>query len=625
MCLLRPPFRAAYRSRAPTWKSPVERSHKLTFGASLIEDGVAFRFWAPKHDRVGLEVNSADTPLPMQALADGWHELILPRAGSGCLYRFVLPDGLRVPDPASRFQPQDVHGPSEVIDPHAYVWQDAAWRGRPWEQCVLYELHIGTFTPDGTFRAAIEKLDSLVDLGITAIELMPIADFPGKRNWGYDGVLLYAPDSSYGRPEDLKALVDAAHARGLMIFLDVVYNHFGPDGNYLPAYAPIFKDVHTPWGAAINYDAEHSTPVREFIIENAVYWTKEYHFDGSRLDAVHAILDQSPQHLLEAIAVRVRKAVPDRYIHLIVENEENQAYHLRREPDGQVLRFTAQWNDDVHHVLHTAASGETSGYYVEYAGDTQKLARALAEGFAFQGEMMTYRGEPRGEPSAHLPPAAFVAFIQNHDQIGNRAFGDRLNAVASREAMRAIASIYLLAPQIPMIFMGEEWAASQPFPFFCDFEGELSNAVREGRRAEFAKFPEFQDPEQRERIPDPTAVETFNSAKLNWDDPKHGKHAEWRSFYKELLTVRRAEIVPRLKGAKSGSYEIIGDAAVLVTWLLGDGAKLTLCANLKAAPLSGFEFPLGHRVWTEGESLTQGLGPWNVVWIMSTEGSNAVA
>jgi len=589
----------------------------MPFGAEITKEGVQFRLWAPKQKEVGLKLDADGDVHKMRALDEGWFELITDQARAGSLYQFVLSDGLHVPDPASRFQPQDVHGPSEVIDPSAYAWQDDEWRGRPWEDCVLYEIHIGAFTPDGTFRAAIEKLDLLAELGVTAIELMPVADFPGLRNWGYDGVLLYAPDSSYGRPEDLKALVDAAHAKGMMVFLDVVYNHFGPDGNYLPSYAPIFKDTHTPWGASINYDAEESGPVRAFMIENAAYWVEEYHFDGLRLDAVHAIADRSAQHLLEAIAARVRTADQGRHIHLIIENEENESSRLTRGADGKPVQYNAQWNDDIHHVLHTAASGETSGYYADYAGDTEKLARALAQGFAFQGEMMNYRGAARGEPSAHLPPSAFVAFTQNHDQIGNRAFGERLNVIAPREALRAMTAIYLLLPQIPMIFMGEDWGAAQPFPFFCDFAGELSDAVREGRRAEFAKFPEFQHEEQRARIPDPTAKETFLSAKLQWNEMNQGIHAGWRRFYKELLALRHLEIIPRLKGAKSGIYETPGEAAVRISWTLGDGSTLTLCANLKDRAQPDFAAPEGRRIWSEGEAGTDTLGPWSVLWTLN--------
>jgi maltooligosyltrehalose trehalohydrolase len=599
------------------WNYFLSHAHHMSFGAQLTQDGVRFRLWAPEVDRVDIEIDG--NLFPMHRLNDGWNELTVSNARAGTLYRFVLPDGLRVPDPVSRFQPSDVHGPSEVIDPTTYVWQNESWPGRPWEECVVYELHVGSFTREGTFRAALERLDHLVELGVTAIELMPIADFPGARNWGYDGVLPYAPDASYGRPDDLKAFIDAAHGKGLMVFLDVVYNHFGPDGNYLSAYAPIFKGTHTPWGAAINLDAEHSEQVRELIIENAVYWTQEYLSDGLRLDAVHALIDTNPQHILEVIASRVRKAATGRHIHLIIENEENQTSWLVRDADGRPQHYTAQWNDDVHHALHAAATGETSGYYADYADDTKKLGRALGEGFAFQGETMPYRGTPRGEPSAFLPPSAFIAFIQNHDQIGNRAFGERLTAIASPEAIRAIASIYLLLPQIPMIFMGEEWGASQPFPFFCDFAGELSDAVREGRRAEFAKFPEFQSPDKRALIPDPTAEDTFLSAKLNWDDIERGDHAEWKSFYKNLLDVRHKEIIPHLKGCKSICYEILGEQAVLAAWMLGDGATLTLCANLKAQPLPNFELPLGRRIWTQGTPTPAQLEAWNVVWLLRGE------
>ena len=345
---------------------------------------------------------------------------------------------------------------------------------------------MGTFTDEGTFVAAVAKLDHLVSLGVTAIEIMPVADFPGKRNWGYDGVLLYAPDSSYGRPEDFKWFIEQAHLMGLMVILDVVYNHLGPDGNFIPKYASqIFTDRHkTPWGDAVNYDGDGSEYVREFVIQNALYWIEEFYLDGLRLDAVHAIKDDGPKHLLNELAERVREAVSSHPVHLILENEDNRVDLLRRGERGEAITYTAQWNDDMHHVLHTAATLETNGYYGDYEGDTEKLGRALAEGFAFQGEIMQARNSARGEPSAELPPGAFIAFMQNHDQIGNRAFGERINAIASQEAVHAIAAIYLLLPQTPMLFMGEEWGSSQPFPFFCDFEGELgeSGAKRTSRR-----------------------------------------------------------------------------------------------------------------------------------------------
>jgi maltooligosyltrehalose trehalohydrolase len=591
-----------------------------SFGASIANGGVCFRLWAPNQECVSLLLEDA-RPLPMQTTKDGWHELLSPVAKAGTKYRFLLEGGLEVPDPASRFQPADVHGPSEVVDPHGYKWKDLAWTGRPWEESVIYEIHVGTFTEEGTFRSAIERLDYLAELGITAIEIMPVADFPGNRNWGYDGVLLFAPDSSYGRPDDLKALIDAAHARRIMVFLDVVYNHFGPDGNYLPSYSPIFTDRHeTPWGAAVNYDADESEMVREFVIQNAIYWITQFRLDGLRLDAVHAIKDDSETHIVDELASRVRNASQSRHIHLLLENEDNEVGPLERS-GGKPRYYTAQWNDDVHHALHTAVTGERSGYYVDYAGDTEKLGRSLAEGFAFQGERMISRGSPRGEPSAHLPPTAFVSFTQNHDQVGNRAFGERLSSLAPAEALRAIIAIYLLLPQIPMLFMGEEFASSQPFPFFAHFEPELAEAVRKGRRSEFAKFPEFQDPHKRETIPDPTSEETFRSAKLNWKEATNGQNAsELLAMYRDLLAIRRQEIVPRLKniGGNSGSFEILGESAVHVRWRMGDGSKLHLAANLADRPLCKVQTP-GRRLWSVGVDVADTLGPWGVNWSIEGE------
>jgi maltooligosyltrehalose trehalohydrolase len=556
----------------------------------------------------------------MQVRDGGWHVADVPDVGPGTLYGFVLPDGLRVPDPASRFQPQDVHGPSLVTDPEGFAWTDRDWRGRPWHEAVVYELHIGAFTPEGTFRAAIDRLDHLRDLGVTAIEIMPIADFPGARNWGYDGVLLYAPDSTYGTPDDLKTLVDAAHARGIMVLLDVVYNHFGPDGNYLGTYAPgFFTDRHkTLWGDGLHFEAR---PVRDFVIGNAVYWITEFHLDGLRLDAVHAIIDDSKPHILEELATRLRALDVHRPLHLILENEANTVRYLNRDDNKLPLLYTAQWNDDAHHVLHVAATGESEGYYAAYGAGTERLGRTLAEGFGFQGEMMKYRGHPRGEPSAGLPPGAFVAFIQNHDQIGNRAFGERITALASKDAVRAVASVYLLLPQVPMLFMGEEWAASQPFPFFCDFHGELADAVREGRRNEFARFPAFQDPVMRSHIPDPQAEQTFLAAKLDWTDLQRPDHAAWLAWYRAILTVRKAEIVPRIPliGGHAGRYTTIGPNAAHVQWLCGTSERLILTANLSAETI---ETPPaeGRTLHVEGTIEPDGsFAPWTVRWAVAGE------
>ncbi|MGI4764886.1 MAG: alpha-amylase family glycosyl hydrolase, partial [Janthinobacterium lividum] len=360
------------------------RAHAMPHGAQWVAHvGTRFRLWAPAHPHIDLVIEGRD-PLPMEDIGNGWRERLVRDAEPGTLYRFRLPDGLLVPDPASRFQPADVHGPSEVIDPTEFRWRDDAWAGRDWHETVLYELHVGTFTPEGTFRAAIDRLDHLVAVGVNAIEVMPVGDFPGARNWGYDGVLPYAPDAAYGRPEDFKAFVEAAHLRGVSVILDVVYNHFGPDGNYLSVYAPGFftERHHTPWGIAVNYDGDHSRPVRDFAIHNALYWIEEYHLDGLRLDAVHAIIDDTTPHLLHELSVRARHATLNRPLHLILENEENAASRLLRSDDGQAERYTAQWNDDLHHVLHVAASGEGDSYYADYVGDTEKLGRALAQGFA---------------------------------------------------------------------------------------------------------------------------------------------------------------------------------------------------------------------------------------------------
>ena len=589
----------------------------MPFGAETTNAGVRFRLWAPGASSVSVKLDGVEGALPLEPLPGGWHELLTDAARPGSRYAYLLPDGETVPDPASRFQPDDVHGPSEVIDPAEFDWSDDTWAGRPWNEAVIYEMHVGAFTPEGTFAGAATHLNHLGALGVTAVEIMPVADFPGRRNWGYDGVLFYAPDSSYGRPEDFKRFVEAAHAAGIMVLLDVVYNHFGPDGNFLPSYAPdFFTGRHkTPWGDAINYDGINSAPVREFVIENALYWIEEFHLDGLRLDAVHAIIDDGPEHVLEELARRVRSAVRERPIHLILENEENGALRIRRDSDSVAEAFSAQWNDDVHHVLHTAASGEASGYYADYKDDTDLLARALSEGFAFQGQVMPYRNTPRGEASAHLPPAAFVAFIQNHDQIGNRAFGDRITRIAPAAAVRAIAAVALLLPQIPLLFMGQEWSAEQPFPFFCDFSGDLAAAVSAGRRAEFARFPEFADPAVRAKIPDPEADATFASAKLDWDALRRAPHTDSIEWYRRILNTRSAVVAPLIPFiTHSGSYEVLAPGAVVVRWSADNGKMLELVANLSGIEVSNAPLPHGMRFWSEGEIEDGSLGPWSVAW-----------
>jgi malto-oligosyltrehalose trehalohydrolase len=590
----------------------------MRFGTRLVPaGGVEFRVWAPTAQTVEW-IGAAGAPRPMEARGDGWFVLHVGAATAGTRYAFRIDGQLTVPDPASRFNPDDVHAASELVDPHAYAWNDGAWRGRPWHDAVIYELHVGTFTPEGTFAAATLRLDDLVALGVTAIELMPVADFSGRRNWGYDGVLLFAPDASYGRPEDLKRLVDAAHARGLMVLLDVVYNHFGPDGNYLHAYAPAFftQRHHTPWGAAIDFDGPASRTVRDFFIANALYWLEEFHFDGLRLDAVHAIVDDSSPSILEELA-RAVHAGPgrERAVHLVFENDANRARWLRRAAGGAPQVASAQWNDDLHHAAHVLATGETDGYYADFAQQPAALfARALAEGFAFQGEASAYRGgAARGEPSASLPPAAFVNFLQNHDQVGNRAFGERIAALAVPRALRALYACVLLAPATPMLFMGEEFAATSPFLFFCDFGGELGRAVTEGRRGEFRRFARFADPAARDSIPDPNDAATFAHSKLDWSERQRSPHREWLAFVQQLLALRARHLRPLLAHARSGSYavQVQAPALVRVRWPLGAAHVLHLSANLSATPAAAAPLPRGDLIF-ETERIGDSLPPWFV-------------
>ena len=575
------------------------------FGAEVLpQGGVRFRLWAPAARAVDVvfQKDLSDS-VSMKKQQDGWFEHVEPRARAGTLYQYRINGGQLVPDPASRFQPQDAEGVSEVVDALSFRWKDDVWRGREWREAVIYELHVGTFSEKGNYAGVIEKLQHLKDTGITAIELMPLADFCGKRNWGYDGVLPYAPDSAYGRPEELKALVQAAHAAGLMVFLDVVYNHFGPKGNFLHLYAPqFFTERHqTPWGAAINFDGEGSRWVREYFVGNALYWLEEYRFDGLRFDAVHAIIDESANHVLNEISSRVREKFPGKQKHLILENDANQSRFLG---PG---KYTAQWNDDSHHGYHVLATGETDGYYIAYADAPAKhLARCLAEGFAYQGEVSPFTKEKRGEPSAHLPPLAFVDFMQNHDQIGNRAFGERLISLAEEKKLKLLAAILLLAPSPPMLFMGEEWGCRQPFLFFCDFDGELGEAVRNGRRAEFARFAAFQDPAARERIPDPLAEATFRKCVLRWEDADPG----WLDFYKGLLQIRKNEIVAR--AAKPGRHEMLAERVFSVLWPLGDGGVLRLLANCADARFELAIPPRGRLLW--GPEHSETMEGWSASW-----------
>lgn len=593
----------------------MRRMHGMPFGAEVVEDGVRFRLWAPAAVRVELLLADG-VVLPMPAATEGWYELVTDQACAGSAYRYRIDGKLEVPDPASRYNPGDVHGSSEVIDPCAFAWHDEAWRGRPWEEAVLYELHVGSFSARGDFAGVAQHLDHLAELGVTAVELMPVADFPGTRNWGYDGVLPFAPDSAYGRPEDLKRLIQAAHDRGLMVLLDVVYNHFGPEGNYLHAYAPAFftERHHTPWGAAINFDDAHSRTVRDFFIHNALYWLEEYHLDGLRLDAVHAIRDDSEPHILDELRAAVARGPgAERHVHLVLENDANSARFLR-------AGYSAQWNDDAHHAYHVLLTGERDGYYADYAdAPLARLGRCLAEGFAYQGEASAYRGgERRGEPSADLPATRFVSFLQNHDQIGNRALGERLTELAPRPALKAAVTVQLLAPNPPLLFMGEEWGSTRRFPFFCDFGGELAQAVTEGRRREFEGFARFRDPAARAAIPDPSAEASFEAAVLDWEALTEPEPRQWLGLYRHLLKLRREDLIPRLPMLlPGGRYKLLPPNGLAVCWRFGDGSEYNLIANLGDHALLA-PLPDGEPVYLSPGVDAERLPPWSVAFLLET-------
>lgn len=567
--------------------------HAMPYGVKHLGDGTTrFRLWAPDVETAHIECDNGHTS-PMRALDDGWFECVCP-ADIGSGYRFRVGKDLVVPDPASRRQRGgDVHGFSVVTDPLDFDWRFPDWQGRPWHETVIYELHVGAL---GGFHGVEMVLPHLASLGITAVELMPIAQFPGERNWGYDGVLPYAPADAYGSPDDLKSLIDTAHGLGLMVFLDVVYNHFGPDGNYLGAYASPFFDesAHTPWGAAIGV----ATPqVGDYFVHNALYWVEEFRFDGLRFDAVHAIGNPG---WLSSLAARVHGAVgPDRHVHLMLENESNQASLLGRG------RFDAQWNDDFHNSLHVLLTDENEGYYAHYEPAMDKLLRTLSEGFAFQGEPMG--GKRRGESSGHLPPARFVNFLQNHDQVGNRAFGDRLTTLVEPEVMEAALVLLLLSPFVPMLFMGEEWASRTPFLFFTDFPDEdLRKAVRDGRRKEFEAFTSFGG----EEIPDPNDYETFKASIPNREN---GSGEARRQLIRELLTQRRKHVAPYILDARSTGAESLGEKSFVAAWSLGP-QTLTLFVNFSDADVTIAKPPSPSAAWLHGDaadiaSVSRGLLP----------------
>ncbi|MGV3572953.1 MAG: malto-oligosyltrehalose trehalohydrolase [Ramlibacter sp.] len=558
----------------------------MPFGAQLHKGGTTFRLWAPaaRSAELAFDPGSAGklVPHPAEADAEGWWECEVAEAVAGSRYQWRIDGELLVPDPASRQNPLGPHEPSVVVDPKQFEW-DPTWSGRPWRDTVLYEMHVGTFTAEGTLEAAMGRLQQLADTGITAIELMPLSTFSGQFGWGYDGVLPFAPHPAYGTPDDLKRFIQAAHRLGLMVFLDVVYNHFGPDGNYLHAYAPGFfsKTATSPWGAAINFDGPDSRPVRDFFIHNALYWVQEYRFDGLRLDAVHAISDTSETHILDELSAAVRAATHGRHVHLVLENEHNGWRHLAQKPEPG--RYDAQWNDDFHHVLHVAMTGETHGYYHDYGdGPLDLLARGFTHGMVFEGSKRKPGGareEVRATPAQ--PLAALVNFAHNHDQVGNRARGERLGRLVPAPAALLPTLLALLTPAIPMLFQGEEWGAPEPFLYFADWEGELREAVRAGRKREFGH-------EDAHDLPDPCSVETFQASR---PDPARAATPEGKAWLAEVraaLAARREHIVPRHALLRTGQHtaQRVGERGLSVQWRYEDGQMLCLELNLGAEPIA---------------------------------------
>jgi maltooligosyltrehalose trehalohydrolase len=561
---------------------------RLPFGATVVEGGVSFRVWAPGAGRleVILYEDGVQRAVAMRAEPEGWFSASVPGAGAGSRYRFRLDGGDAFPDPASRGQPEGVHGPSEVVDPAAFRWTDGGWRGVAMEEMVVYEVHVGTATEAGTFDALIERLDHVVSLGATAVELMPVAAFPGQRNWGYDGVDLFAPAAPYGGPEGLRRFVDAAHARGVAVLLDVVYNHLGPEGNYLPAFTGgrYFTDRHrTPWGDAVNVDGSGSAAVREFIVGNALHWAHEYHVDGLRLDATHAIVDDSPVHLLAELAARVRGSLPPERRFVVIAEDERNERSLVLPPEAGGYGLDGVWADDFHHAVRRLTAGDHEGYFADFEGTAGEVAETLRRGWRFEGQHAPSHGGARGTPAAGVPPAAFVHCIQNHDQVGNRAMGDRITETVPLPVYRAASALLLLSPYTPLLWMGQEWAASTPFRYFTDHPEPLGSRVTEGRREEFGRFSAFSDPAVRERIPDPQAESTFLASKLVWEELDRQPHAGVLALYRALLALRRTHPALARRGRDSFAVTAVGDGGLALRRTGAGGEALLLLVSFGRA------------------------------------------
>ena len=596
---------------------------RLPIGAEVHDAGTHFRVWAPRRAKVEAVMDGGAVGLESEG--NGYFSALAPSAGAGTLYRFRLDGKDEFPDPASRFQPEGPHGPSQVVDPRTFRWNDRGWSGVRKEGQVLYEMHVGTFTREGTWAAARAHLAELAALGITVIEVMPVAEFPGRFGWGYDGVDLYAPTRLYGSPDDFRAFVDCAHGEGLGVILDVVYNHLGPDGNYLKEFAPAyFTDRYkNEWGEPINFDGDDAAPVREFFVANAGYWIDEFHLDGLRLDATQQIFDASPRHILEEIGERVRKAARGRATYVVAENEPQLAKIARPVAHGG-YGLDALWNDDFHHSTHVALTGHNEAYYSGYRGTPQELVSALKRGFLFQGQRYAWQAQRRGTPAFDLAPAAFVHYIQNHDQVANSATGLRVHALASPGRLRALTAVMLLVPQTPMLFQGQEFAASSPFLFFADHEPALARLVKKGRAEFLMQFPGVAA--MREALDDPGDPETFERCKL--DHAERDANAHWLALHRDLIALRRED--PVFSAMRAGGLDgaVIAGHAFALRFVAAGGDRLVL-ANLGAdlamadiaeplvAPPEGHEWKLAWssedpRYGGAGAIEVEAAGAWRI-------------
>ncbi len=596
---------------------------RLPVGAETVaEDGVHFRVWSPLRSEVRAILESGPGSPALISLEpdpkdQGYHSGFSAGASAGTIYRYELDDdSLRYPDPASRYQPDGPHGPSQVVNPREFPWTDQEWRGTTREGQIIYEMHIGTFTSEGNWQGAQRELAELARIGITMVEVMPVADFPGRFGWGYDGVGLFAPTWLYGKPDEMRSFVNEAHARGIAVILDVVYNHVGPDGNYFSAFSPWYfsQGYKNDWGAGINFDGEHCGPVREFFMANAKYWISEFHLDGLRLDATQDIHDDSPQHILREIARSARKAAGDRNIVLVAENESQRTIHARSEKEGG-YGLDALWNDDFHHSALVALTGRNEAYYSDYLGSPQEFVSAAKYGYLYQGQWYRWQRQPRGTPALDLPPAAFVNFIQNHDQIANTARGERPNMIATRSKYRALTALLILMPGTPMLFQGQEFGATTPFLYFCDHKAEISKRVREGRATFLAQFPSLSLPEMQTVFNDPGNPHTFEMSKLDFSERE--KNAETYQLHIDLIALRRIDPVFSNPRHRATDGAVLGQEAFVLRYFSESHGDRLLVVNLGTdlylspspepllAPLSGKAWQV---IWSSENPKYGGLG-----------------